>query len=164
MRRQRHRFSTIGAIGIIGSLALAAGPAATAQTPKKGDTITIHGCLTKGQSNSFVLTPINAGDPLSSSVEAKTHRVVPTYTYQLTGGQHLDAYVGKVVAATGTVDRNAKGTAKVDESTGEQVGGSAIRGKTPTVKTEEKAKIEVRRLAVKSVTATGRACSSGGAS
>jgi hypothetical protein len=164
MQRQRQRFRTIGLIGIIGGLALAAGPAATAQTTKKADTITVHGCLTKGPSNSFVLTPTTAGDPLSSSVSEKTHGVVPTYTYQLTGGQNLDAYVGKVVAATGTIDRSAKASAKVDQSTGEQPAGSASptsHGKTPTVKTEEKAKIEVRQLTVQSVTPTDQACPSG---
>ncbi len=154
----------------LGAMVLLAGPMTAAQSAdqraessKQGKAMTIHGCLTRGQANSFVVTPTQAGDPLSSSVESKTHGVVPTYTYQLSGGQNLDAYVGQIVAATGTVDRNAKGSAKVDEGAEQATtppSQATPEGKTPKVKVEEKAKIEVRQLAVQSVTSTGKSCSS----
>jgi len=148
-----------------GGLILLTGSLTVAQTDSKqqGKTITVHGCLTRGQTNSFVLTPTEAGDPLSSSVAEKTHGVVPTYTYQLSDGRNLDAYVGQVVAATGTVDPHAKGAAKIDEGSEHttQPSSATPQGKTPTVKTEEKAKIEVRHLAVQSVTSTGKSCSAG---
>jgi hypothetical protein len=150
-------------------LAGAGAAAQTAQTEKPAkaaDTITVHGCLTKGPSNTFVLTPTDAGDPLSTSVASKTRDVRPTYTYQLTGGQNLDAQVGKVVSAVGTVDRKTKGNAEVDQTREQtqRVSPATPEGKTPTVKTEEKAKIEVRRLIVQSVTPTDKSCSTGGTS
>ncbi len=152
---------------LMGGVALAATPLATAessgQTPDgKSKPVTVTGCLTKGQSNSFVLTPITAGDPLASSVEASTHKVVPTYTYQVTGGQNLDTYVGQIVTAKGTEERGKKGEATIDQKRqeAERTSPATPEGKTPTVKTEEKAKIEVRQLTVQSVTSTGKSCSS----
>jgi len=152
-----------GLLLLTGTLIAAQTPSSSSSESKQGKTITVHGCLTRGQTNSFVLTPTEAGDPLSSSVASKTHDVVPTYTYQLSGGQNLDAYVGQVVAATGTVDPHAKGGGTVDQGTEHTTPPSSAtpKGKTPTVKTEEKAKIEVRQLAVQSVTSTGKSCSAG---
>jgi poly(3-hydroxybutyrate) depolymerase len=155
---------------MIGGLALLAGTGAAAQTQpdqsqskssKPADTITVHGCLTKGPNNTFVLTPTDAGDPLSSSVASKTRDVVPTYTYRLTAGQNLDAQVGQNVSATGKIDPHAKGKAEVEDTreTAGSPSSATPKGKTPTVKTETKAKIEVRQLIVQSVTPTGTACS-----
>jgi hypothetical protein len=151
--------------GLMLSIATTAVPPAAAQkTAKPANAVTVQGCLTKGTTNQFVLTPTTAGDPLSSSVEAKTHAVVPTYTYQLMGGQNLDAYVGKIVSAKGTVTGGDQAAAKVDETQERQASRSAAtpQGKTPEVKTESKAKIEVRQLAVQSVTSTGQSCSTSG--
>jgi len=155
---------------MMSGLLVLSGTVGTAQTAQPGqaakpsENFTVRGCLTKGPTNSFVLTPTDAGDPLSSSVASKTHDVTPTYTYQLSGGQNLDAHVGQIVTATGTVDRGQKGTAKVDREREQAAGATAAtpKGKTPTVKTEEKAKIEVRHLAVQSVTPTGKSCSATG--
>jgi hypothetical protein len=158
-----HIRTLVRTLVLMSGLALLAQPLAIAQGSKNSaNTITVTGCLTKGATNSFVLTPTTAGDPLSSSVEARNKKVVPTYTYQLTGGQNLDAYVGQIVSATGTEDKSKKAATDVDQKREQpaDTSSSTPSGKKPTVKTEEKAKIEVRQLSVQSVTSTGKTCSS----
>lgn len=158
---------SIGFIELAGVSAIAAlltiGPQNGAQSDqnqnnKSSDEITVTGCLTaSARGDAFVLTPLKK-DPLTAEMTARTTDVTPTYTYELTGGQNMRAHVGQQVSITGTLDRSVKKDTEVDREQKTQTAPARPGDPKPTVKTEEKAELELRRLQVQTVKSIGKPC------
>jgi hypothetical protein len=128
------------------------------QGGRKSDEITVTGCLTANASgNRFVLTPLKK-DPLAAEMTARTTGVAPTYTYELHGGNDLRAHAGQQVSVTGILDRKFEQDAEMDRDQETQVAPARPDEPKPTVETEEKADVELRRLQVKTVQSIGKPC------
>jgi hypothetical protein len=107
----------------------------------------------------FVVTA--ARDTLTSDAIYAGSGGTPTYTYELMGNTgDLTSHVGRQVEVTGRLDEDRKDTVDVDneEKTALPEVQSGDRKVEPTIKTETEIDINVRRLQVAQVTATGVAC------
>jgi hypothetical protein len=125
---------------------------------KSSDALTVTGCLTaSARGDRFVLTPVKK-DPLAEEMTTRTTDVVPTYTYELRGGTNLRAHVGQQVSITGVLDRGFEEDAEMDRDRETQVAPEKPGAPKPTVETEEKADLELRRLQVKTVKSIGKPC------
>jgi hypothetical protein len=128
------------------------------QQKKSSDEMTVTGCLTSSaRGDRFVLTPTKR-DPLAAEMTTRTSDVVPTYTYELRGGTNLRAHVGQQVSVTGVLDRGYEKDTDIDREQETQVAPARPGDPKPTVKTEEKAELELRRLQVKTVKSIGKPC------
>jgi hypothetical protein len=126
--------------------------------PKTSDEVTVIGCLTSSaRGDRFVLTPVKK-DPLAEEMTTRTTNVAPTYTYELRGGTNLRAHVGQQVSITGILDRGFEKDAEMDRDRETQVAPEKPGAPKPTVETEEKADLELRRLQVKTVKSIGKPC------
>lgn len=129
------------------------------QAPGK-QTVAVTGCLAQGaDQGTFVLTALP--DPLASQMSQKMSGTVPSPTYQLFGGtDQLKALVGHRVEVKGTTNKQPDKTVQLGNSNTNQASPRAegTSGKTPTVTTETKEKIELRRLDVQSVRSVEGAC------
>jgi hypothetical protein len=129
-----------------------------AQQTKSSDELTVTGCLTaSARGDRFVLTPLKS-DPLAAEMTARTTDVVPTYTYELRGGTNLRAHIGQQVSVTGVLDRSYEKDTDIDREQESQAAPARPGDPKPTVETEEKAELELRRLQVKTVTSIGKPC------
>ncbi len=134
-----------------------------AQGQLPDDQIKVTGCLTAAPDrNAFVVTADRHA--LTSSTLTATQGETPTFTYELTGDtSNLPAHIGQQVEVTGRLD-DARTEVDVDEKS-EATQPSVRSGKdtvTPAIETESEVEINVRRLHVSAVAATGRTCLSGG--
>jgi hypothetical protein len=126
--------------------------------PKASDEVTVTGCLTaNARGDRFVLTPLKR-DPLSAEMTSRTTDAVPTYTYELSGGTNLRAHIGQQVSVTGKLDRGFEQDAEVDRDRQTQAAPASPNAPKPTVETEEKAEVELRRLQVNTVKSIGKPC------
>jgi hypothetical protein len=128
------------------------------QDKKSPDELTVTGCLTaSARGDRFVLTPMKK-DPLAAEMTTRTTDVVPTYTYELRGGTNLRAHIGQQVSVTGVLDRGYEKDTDIDREQETQAAPARPGDPTPTVETEEKAELELRRLQVKTVQSIGKPC------
>jgi hypothetical protein len=156
---------SIGFIELAGVSAMAAlltlGPQNAAQNAQKSaDELTVTGCLTgSARGDRFVLTPTKK-DPLAAEMTTRTTDVAPTYTYELHGGSgtNLRAHIGQQVSVTGVLDRNYEKDTDIDREQQTQAAPARPGDPKPTVETEEKAELELRRLQVKTVKSIGKPC------
>ena len=126
--------------------------------------ITVTGCLTSSADrNAFVVTAdrnaLVSGALYSGSGET------PTYTYELTGNvSDLPTHVGQQVKVTGRVDKKRNDEVKVDDEnkTRQPEVQSGKDKVTPAIETDAEMEINIRRLDVSSVTATGKSCLAAG--
>ena len=134
--------------------------AALAADPAKGDEVTVTGCLSAAADRgAFVVTADR--NALTSGALYANSGETPTYTYELTGSAaDLAAHVNQQVEVRGRLDDDHKDQAKVDEE--EKTKHPEVQsGKdkvAPAIETDTEMEINVRRLAVASVTPTGRPC------
>ena len=130
--------------------------AATRGASGSGDTVTIAGCLS-GEHGRFAL--IAAPDPtaaVASRAVAGNER--ETQAYVLTGGDNLQAMVGKRVEVVGTVsgrEREIEHDAKKEAEQPNATGGN----EKPTVETKEEVEVEYRQLHVQQVREVAGNCS-----
>jgi hypothetical protein len=132
----------------------------TTQRKTSSDEVTVTGCLTaSARGDRFVLTPIKK-DALAGEMAARTTGVAPTYTYELRGGSgtNLRAHIGQQVSVTGVLDRNYEKDTDIDRDEQTQAAPARPGDPKPTVETEEKAELELRRLQVKTVKSIGKPC------
>jgi hypothetical protein len=160
--------ATTGFIGLVFASALAAHVTFAAQNPpqdrgaardtKASDELTVTGCLTaNARGDRFVLTPVKK-DPLASEMTTRTTDAAPTYNYELRGGTNLRAHIGQQVSVTGVLDRGFEKDADIDRDRKTQAEPAKPGAPKPTVETEEKAELELRRLQVKTVKSIGKPC------
>jgi hypothetical protein len=130
----------------------------TQQQRSSTDELTVTGCLTaSARGDRFVLTPLKK-DPLAAEMTRRTTDVAPTYTYELLGGKNLSAHIGQQVSVTGVLDRSFKKDTDIDREQETQAAPARPGQPKPTVETEEKAELELRRLQVKTVKSIGKPC------
>jgi hypothetical protein len=128
------------------------------QQTKSSDEITVTGCLTaNARGDRFMLTPLKK-DPLAAEMTTRTTDVVPTYTYELHGGSNLRAHVNQQVTVTGVLDRKYEKETEIDRDQETQAAPVRPDAPKPTVETEEKAELELRRLQVNTVKSIGKPC------
>jgi hypothetical protein len=70
----------------------------------------------------------------------------------------LRAHIGQQVSVTGVLDRGYEKDADIDREQDTQAAPARPGDPKPTVETEEKAELELRRLQVKTVTSIGKPC------
>jgi hypothetical protein len=129
-----------------------------AQEKRSSDELTVTGCLTaSARGDRFVLTPLKK-DPLAAEMTTRTTGVTPTYTYELRGGSNLRAHIGQQVSVTGVLDRSYEKDTDIDREQETQAAPARPGDPKPTVETEEKAELELRRLQVKTVKSIGKPC------
>jgi hypothetical protein len=117
--------------------------------------VTVNGCLTAGPDQKrFVLTA--ASEPMISTAVRSTGSA-PTFTYELVGGQNLGAHVGRRVTVQGRLD-DVVDSAEFEQERQDAVDTATPRGETPTVTSTQEVEIEVRRLFIESVDASGEPC------
>lgn len=126
-----------------------------------GEDITVTGCLTSAADRgAFVVTADRTA--LTSGALHAGDGETPTYTYELTGNTgELSQHVGRQVEVTGRVDDDRDDEVKVDEEQETKLP-ETQSGKEkvePAIETDTEMRINVRRLNVSAVTATGQPCS-----
>jgi hypothetical protein len=125
-----------------------------------GEEVTVKGCLTAAADRAaFVVTADR--DALTSDAIFAGAGGTPTYTYELMGNTaDLSPHVGRTVEVTGRLDDDRKDDVDVDkeEKTEMPEVQSGDRKVEPTISTETKMDINIRRLQVAKVAATGEAC------
>lgn len=122
------------------------------------DPISVQGCLTTGaDQQKFVLTA--ASTPLTTATARVAGQTQPTFTYELVGGQNLDRHAGQQVTVRGRLD-DEKDDAEFEQERKAVVDEPTPRGDTPTVTSTEQVEVEVRRIFVEAVEATGQPCPS----
>lgn len=126
-------------------------------TSGSGDMTTITGCLSTDANGRYALTAApDATGALASRMVDDNDR--DTKTYLLTGGENLQAHLGKKVEVTGrvsgeTVDMEHKGGNETQQPPA--AGGDHNQ---PTVKTQEEIDLEARQLAVHDVRDVASTC------
>lgn len=161
-------------VGLIFSVALGAGAcsrtaeergemqeaALAARDGAAGEEMTVTGCLTSAADRgAFVVTADRTA--LTSGALHSRDGETPTYTYELTGNAgDLAQHVGRQVQVTGRLDDDRDDEVKVDrqEETKLPETQSGDEKVTPAIETETEMRINVRRMNVSSVTATGQPC------
>ena len=129
-----------------------------------GAEITVTGCLTAAPDrDAFVVTADR--NPLTSGALHAGSGETPTYTYELMGNAgDLAGHVGRQVEVTGRLDEDRKDEAEVDEEEKTELPAvqSGDRTVEPVIESETEMSINVRRLAVANVVATGQPCGTDG--
>ncbi len=128
------------------------------QAPGK-QTVIVTGCVSQGSGpGSYVLTA--SQDPLASQMSQHVSGTVPTPTYQLVGRtSDLQGLVGHRVEVKGTTERQPEktvDTGKEEKTQPPRAEGTS--GKSPTVTTQTKEKVELRRLDVQTLRSVEGAC------
>jgi hypothetical protein len=125
-----------------------------------GDEMTVTGCLTSAADRGAFVVTADRNALTSGALHAGSGET-RTYTYELTGNAaDLQQHVGRQVQVTGRLDDDRKDRVKVDdeektELPETQSGRDTVK---PAIETETELDINVRRLHVSSVTATGQGC------
>lgn len=125
-----------------------------------GDEITVKGCLTAAPDRAAFLVTAER-DALTSDAIYAGSGGTPTYTYELMGNTgDLTTHVGRQVEVTGRLDKAREDDVDVDEEEKTELPPvqSGDRKVEPTIKTETEMDINIRRLDVAKVAATGQAC------
>jgi hypothetical protein len=129
-----------------------------------GEEVTITGCLTASPDRDAFVVTADRNALVSGALYSGTGET-PTYTYELTGNvSELPAHVGRQVEVTGLVDKKRDDEVKVDDERETKLP-EVQSGKdkvTPAIETDAEMEINVRRLSVSAVKATGRSCIASG--
>ena len=120
-----------------------------------GELTTVTGCVTSDAQGRYVLTADRSD--LGSAGTAATSGAVPTYTYQLVGGQDLPNHVGNKVEVVGHVSSKEADAEFKNKTRSDQPRPDADAPK-PRVETREKIDLEIRQMQVQSVRALGASC------
>ncbi len=137
-----------------------AGTLASAGSPEGGQELTVTGCLTASiDGRSYALSPADSTHTPAAGALATPGST--TITYELVGNaEDFRRHANTMVTARGRADAlPGVGTEMERESTAQQQG-MAGSNATPTVETKEEVDVNVRRLHVASVVATGDTCPS----
>jgi hypothetical protein len=127
-----------------------------------GDEVKITGCLTAAADQSAFVVTADRNALVSGALYSGSGET-PTYTYELIGNaQDLSTHVGQQVEVIGHVDKTRKDEVKVDDEVKTtlpetQSGKDTVK---PAIRTDAEMEINVRRLNVSSVKATGQRCGS----
>lgn len=141
---------------------------ASTETTARGPEISVTGCLTASiDGTSYALTPTDTASTAASRALQAPGR--ETLTYELVGeGEDFRRHANTVVTARGREDASVRRDAALERTDEAEQRPAAGASGTPTVETKEEVEVNVRRLQVVSVVATGAACpsigTSGGAS
>lgn len=135
-----------------------------AAMPANGQDLTVTGCLTANiDGRSYALTPSDSPNTPTGAGLAMPGR--STITYELVGNvEDFRPHANMVVTARGREDASATRQAEVEREDEGQARGAQVGEGTPTVETKEEVEVNVRRLHVTSVVASGNACPSLGPS
>lgn len=141
----------------------ATGPADTTQAqgmPENGQDLTVTGCLTANiDGRSYALTPSDSPNTPTGAGMAMPGR--STITYELVGNtEDFRPHANTVVTARGREDASAMREAEVEREDEGQARGAQGDNGTPMVETKEEVDVNVRRLHVTGVVASGNACPS----
>ncbi len=134
-------------------------PQTTPPQAEKQQTVMVTGCVERGaQPGSYVLTAQQ--DALSAETSKRVGGGIPTPTYQLGGNKNLlEGMVGHRVQVKGVTQAHPEKTVEAGkETTTTEPKAEGTSGKTPTVKTDTSAKVELRHLDVQTLTAVEGAC------
>lgn len=128
--------------------------------PENGQDLTVTGCLTANiDGRSYALTPSDSPNTPTGAGMAMPGR--STITYELVGNaEDFRPHANTVVTARGRDDASAMRSAGVEREDEGQARGGQVGEGTPTVETKEEVDVNVRRLHVTNVVATGQACPS----
>jgi hypothetical protein len=132
--------------------------------PANGQDLTVTGCLTANiDGRSYALTPSDSPNTPTGAGLAMPGR--STVTYELVGNaEDFRPHANMVVTARGREDASAMREAEVEREDEGQARGAQVGEGTPTVETKEEVEVNVRRLHVTSVVASGSECPSLGPS
>lgn len=143
-------------------------PAAEATAPAtvpdtenaRGPELSVTGCLTANlDGRGYALTPSDtANTPAERSMQMPGRETV---TYELVGtAADLSPHANMVVTVRGREDASARREAELErKDEAEQQPAAGVKD-TPTVETKEEVEVNVRRLHVESVVASGNTCPS----
>lgn len=126
-----------------------------------GEQMTVTGCLTSAKDRGAFVVTADRTALTSGALHARDGET-PTYTYELTGNtSELTQHVGRQVEVTGRLDEDRDDDVKVDreEETKLPETQSGDEKVTPAIETDTEMRINVRRLNVSAVKATGQPCS-----
>ena len=112
------------------------------------ETVTVAGCLSAGEDGRFALTA--APDAAVSTAARAMDDERDTHTYMLSGGDNLQAHLGKRVEVVGTLS-GKKQDMEQESSKKTEATPSTSGGDTPTVKTTEDIDMTARQLNVREV-------------
>lgn len=135
---------------------------ASTDTNATGPEISVTGCLTASiDGTSYALTPTDSASTAASrSMQAPGRE---TLTYELVGdSEDFRRHANTVVTARGREDSSVRRDAEVERTDEAEQRPAAGASATPTVETKEEVEVNVRRLQVASVVATGDTCPSMG--
>ena len=138
----------------------AAGASTTGSEAARGPEVSITGCLTSNiEGRSYALTPSDMrATPAERAMQMPGR---DTITYELVGdAEQFRPHANTVVTARGREDAGARRGADVERETEAEQRPAAGVKDTPTVQTTEEVDVNVRRLHVATVVATGQACPS----
>lgn len=132
--------------------------AAPLEAERGDDPVSVTGCLTAGPAQkNFVLTA--EADPMTSTTARTAAGVLPTFTYELVGGDNLGQHLNRQVTVRGRLDEE-KDAAEFERTRRSRAPEQTPDGDTPTVTSTEEVEVRVRRLFIESVTPTGQDCDS----
>lgn len=128
--------------------------------PANGQDLTVTGCLTANiDGRSYALTPSDSPNTPTGAGLAMPGR--STITYELVGNaEDFRPHANMVVTARGREDASAMRQTEVEREDEGQARGARVGEGTPTVETKEEVDVNVRRLHVTNVMASGQACPS----
>ena len=97
-------------------------------------------------------------NPVNSTTARAGAGTLPTYTYELVGGQNLKDHPREQVTIKGRLDEDKDRVEVEKKERSEQA--TDQKGSTPIVDLKQEVDLRVRRLFVESVTPTGQPCDS----
>lgn len=145
-----------------GTSATGTGETASTSTEARGPEISVTGCLTANlEGTSYALTPSDtATSPTERAIQLPGRQ---TITYELVGNsEDFRRHANTVVTARGREDASVRREADVERTEEAEQRPAPGTSDTPSVETTEEVGVNVRRLDVVSVVASGENCPSVG--
>ena len=147
-----------------GNTSQASAPATEDSTMARGPEISVTGCLTanlEGSSYALTPTPETAAGSAPAAAATPTTPTAQTFTYELVGDvEDFRRHANTVVTARGREDASMRREGDMERTDEAEQQPAAGTSQTPTVETKEEVDVNVRRLAVTTVVATGTTCPS----
>ena len=147
-----------------GNTSQASAPATEDSTMARGPEISVTGCLTAnldGSSYALTPTPATAAGSAPAAAATPTTPTAQTFTYELVGDvEDFRRHANTVVTARGREDASMRREGDMERTDEAEQQPAAGTSQTPTVETKEEVDVNVRRLAVTTVVATGTTCPS----
>jgi hypothetical protein len=122
-----------------------------------GDTVTVAGCLSSDANGRFALT---AAPDATGAMAARTidDNDRDTKSYVLTGGDNLQAHLGKKVEVIGTVSGKTLDMEHKAATESKEPAASGGDHNQPSVKTSEEIDVEARQLNVREIRDVAPTC------